>query len=167
MTHMFLHADFWHILLNMWALYILGPDCERELGRTRFLIFYFSTGIGAAIFHSIATPYKRIPCIGASGAIFGLLAAYAVFFPKRKLGIWIGVGFIFVPAYIFAILYAFVETLYVLSGVTDLVAHTAHIGGFLVGVTFAFVHKKARRKGLRIHPYEITYYEFEREYEYW
>jgi membrane associated rhomboid family serine protease len=143
-TSMFLHADILHLALNMLFLLISGDAVERELGSSRFLALYLACGVIAGLFHSYLNSASVIPTIGASGAIFGVLAAFAILFPFR----WLLQLFGFIPIPLPAILFVFItiltETAYVSSGVVESVAHTAHVGGFLAGVflTLLFVPKK-------------------------
>jgi len=143
-TSMFLHADILHLGLNMFFLLVSGDAVERELGSSRFLALYLSFGIIAGLFHSYLNSASPIPTIGASGAIFGVLAAFAILFPFR----WLLKLFGFIPIPLPAILFVFItiltETAYVSSGVGETVAHTAHVGGFLAGVflTLLFIPKK-------------------------
>jgi membrane associated rhomboid family serine protease len=147
-TSMFLHADILHLGLNMFFLLLSGDAVERELGNFRFLGLYLACGIIAGLFHSYLNSASTIPTIGASGAIFGVLAALAILFPFR----WIFKLFGFIPIPMPAIIFVFVtiltETAYVSSGVVENVAHTAHVGGFLAGVflTLLFVPKKRTEK---------------------
>jgi len=143
-TSMFLHADILHLGLNMLFLLISGDAVERELGSSRFLALYLACGVIAGLFHSYLNSASAIPTIGASGAIFGVLAAFAILFPFR----WLLKLFGFIPIQLPAILFVFItiliETAYVSSGVVESVAHTAHVGGFLAGVflTLLFIPKK-------------------------
>jgi membrane associated rhomboid family serine protease len=143
-TSMFLHADILHLALNMLFLLISGDAVERELGSSRFLALYLACGVIAGLFHSYLNSASVIPTIGASGAIFGVLAAFAILFPFR----WLLQLFGFIPIPLPAILFVFItiltETAYVSSGVVESVAHTAHVGGFLAGVflTLLFIPKK-------------------------
>jgi len=143
-TSMFLHADILHLGLNMFFLLVSGDAVERELGSSRFLALYLSFGVIAGLFHSYLNSASTIPTIGASGAIFGVLAAFAILFPFR----WLLKLFGFIPIPLPAILFVFItiltETAYVSSGVVENVAHTAHVGGFLAGVflTLLFIPKK-------------------------
>jgi membrane associated rhomboid family serine protease len=143
-TSMFLHADILHLALNMLFLLISGDAVERELGSSRFLALYLACGVIAGLFHSYLNSTSVIPTIGASGAIFGVLAAFAILFPFR----WLLQLFGFIPIPLPAILFVFItiltETAYVSSGVVESVAHTAHVGGFLAGVflTLLFIPKK-------------------------
>jgi len=145
-TSMFLHADILHLGLNMFFLLVSGDAVERELGSSRFLALYLAFGVIAGVFHSYLNSASVIPTIGASGAIFGVLAAFAILFPFR----WLLKLFGFIPIPLPAILFVFItiltETAYVSSGVVENVAHTAHVGGFLAGVflTLLFIPKKQK-----------------------
>lgn len=141
---MFLHADIIHLGLNMLFLLLSGDAVERELGNFRFLGLYFGCGIIAGLFHSYLNSTSSIPTIGASGAIFGILAAFAIIFPFRWFLHLFGIIPIPLPAIIFVFVTMITETAYVSSGIVENVAHTAHIGGFLAGVfiTLLFIPKK-------------------------
>jgi membrane associated rhomboid family serine protease len=147
-TSMFLHADIIHIALNMFFLLLSGDAVERELGNFRFLGLYLACGVIAGLFHSYLNSASTITTIGASGAIFGVLAAFAILFPFR----WLLKLFGFIPLPMPAILFVFItiltETAYVSSGIVENVAHTAHVGGFLAGVflTLLFIPKKRAEK---------------------
>ena len=156
-THMFLHADFIHIFSNMYALWVFGDDCESVFGRKTFIIFYLVCGVFAGLFHSYFSVYVfgggDIPCLGASGAIFGVIAAYAFLFPRRPLRIWAYYGVIRVKALTFALFYALVETLYaIFLGPYGGIAHTAHVGGFTTGVIMTFILKFTVLRGKEIPP---------------
>jgi len=143
-TSMFLHADILHLGLNMLFLLISGDAVERELGSSRFLALYLACGVIAGLFHSYLNSASAIPTIGASGAIFGVLAAFAILFPFRWLLKLFGFIPIPLPAILFVFITILIETAYVSSGVVESVAHTAHVGGFLAGVflTLLFIPKK-------------------------
>jgi len=147
-TSMFLHANILHLGLNMFFLLLSGDVVERELGNFRFLGLYLACGVIAGLFHSYLNSASTIPTIGASGAIFGVLAALAILFPFR----WLLKLFGFIPIPMPAILFVFItiltETAYVSSGIIENVAHTAHVGGFLAGVflTLLFIPKKRVEK---------------------
>jgi membrane associated rhomboid family serine protease len=147
-TSMFLHADILHIGLNMFFLLVAGDAVERELGSLRFLALYLTCGIIAGLFHSYMNSTSTIPTIGASGAIFGVIAAFAILFPFRWLVTLFGFIPIPVPAIIFAFITLLTETAYVASGVVENIAHTAHIGGFLAGVflTLLVIPRKREKK---------------------
>ncbi|MDH5419066.1 MAG: rhomboid family intramembrane serine protease [Candidatus Bathyarchaeota archaeon] len=133
-TSLFLHADIFHLGMNMLFLLIAGDGCERAMGSSRFLVFYLACGVLSGLFHAYLNSTSSIATIGASGAIFGVLAAFAILFPFRWLISLFGLIPVPVPAIIFVFLTVLIETAYVASGVADNVAHTAHVGGFLAGV---------------------------------
>jgi len=147
-TSMFLHANIIHIALNMLFLFVSGDAVERELGNFRFLGLYLACGIIAGLFHAYLNSASTIPTIGASGAIFGVLAAFAILFPFRWLLKLFGFIPIPMPAIIFVFITILIETAYVSSGIVESVAHTAHVGGFLAGVflTLLFIPKKRAEK---------------------
>jgi membrane associated rhomboid family serine protease len=82
-TSMFLHGGFLHIIFNMLFLWIFGNNIEDALGRVKFLVFYFATGVAGAIAHILTDPNSVIPTVGASGAISGILGAYLILYPTR------------------------------------------------------------------------------------
>lgn len=130
-TYMFTHGSFLHLLFNMWVLYQIGGAVERAIGSKEFLIFYFVTGILSGLLSLLLyllSGMWQVFLLGASGAIYGLLLAYAVLYPKAKLFIW---GLIPVSAPLLVIVYALIE---ILSGIDDSVgvAHSAHLFGILV-----------------------------------
>jgi membrane associated rhomboid family serine protease len=147
-TSMFLHLDILHLGINMLFLLLSADAVERQLGNFRFLGLYMAFGIIAGLFHTYMNSTSTIPTIGASGAIFGVLAAFAILFPFR----WLFQLFGFIPIPMPAILFVFItiitETAYVASGTVENVAHTAHVGGFLAGVflTLLIVPKKVKHK---------------------
>ena len=174
-THMFMHGDFWHILFNMYTLYIFGSVLERIIGEKKFLIFYFVCGGGAVALHlgvqylemqhymaqaaegsaqalSSIQALKSTPTVGASGAIYGLLIAYAMLFPQARLTL------IFPPVTLSAkwwvIIFAFIELFTGISGLASGIAHFAHLGGMLFG--FALI-KYWRKKGT-LFPTNTYYY---------
>jgi len=133
-TSLFLHADILHLGMNMLFLLITGDGCERAMGSFRFLVFYLACGVLSGLFHTYLNSMSGIATIGASGAIFGVLAAFAILFPFRWLISLFGLIPVPLPAIVFVFFTILIETAYVASGVVDYVAHTAHVGGFLAGV---------------------------------
>lgn len=133
-TYMFLHGGFWHIIVNMYILWMFGCEIERMWGSKAFLKYYFITGIGAGLLYTLVKPHSDIPTIGASGAIYGILVAYAVMFPERKI------MYIFPPivmkARTMALLWIGIEFFQGVFGSADGVAHVAHLGGALVGFIY-------------------------------
>jgi membrane associated rhomboid family serine protease len=150
-SYAFLHdpTNIAHILFNMFALYMFGPDIERLLGSRRFLLYYFVCVITAAlaqllVLHLIGNP--PIPTVGASGGIFGLLLAFGMAYPRRKLML------IFppipMPAWLFVTLYGLLELYLGLTGSEAGVAHFAHLGGMVGGLALIFFWR-AQRAPLR------------------
>ena len=133
-TSMFLHATPLHLILNMLFLLIPGDGCERAMGSSRFLVFYLACGVLSGLFHVYMNQTSRVQTIGASGAIFGVLAAFAILFPFRWLITLFGWVPVPIPAIIFVFIAVLTETALVTSGELDFVAHEAHLGGFLAGV---------------------------------
>jgi Uncharacterized membrane protein (homolog of Drosophila rhomboid) len=120
-TYMFLHAGFTHILFNMLGLYFFGPRVEQRIGSSRFFALYMISGITGGLL-SFYTPMVAI--VGASGAIFGVLLAYARFWPRDQMLIW---GIIPIEVRWLVLVYTLISLLGIGSGV----AHFAHLGGFL------------------------------------
>lgn len=141
----YLHADLLHLLSNMFALWIFGPECERRVGSRNFLIIYNVAGLAGNALHVLAYPESPAPAMGASGAIFGIIAAFAVFFPLRMIFI---IWFIpmALPAVVWAAIYFLFEVFYEFSGLNPFVAHMAHIGGFIVGLAFALIYRRVSRR---------------------
>ncbi|MFX1293763.1 MAG: rhomboid family intramembrane serine protease [Promethearchaeota archaeon] len=146
-TAAFLHGNWIHLISNMYFLWVFGDDAEDMFGRTTFIVFYLSCAIFANVFFALITAVAAaiidplliaIPCVGASGAIFGVMAAYAIFFPNRTIVV---PGYGRIKAKYYIAIYAIFETIYMIS-IGDNVAHAAHVGGFLAGVFFAFAFKK-------------------------
>lgn len=133
-TSMFLHANLLHLILNMLFLLITGDSCERAMGSSRFLVFYLVCGVLSGLFYVYMNSASELSAIGASGAIFGVLAAFAILFPFRWLITLFGLIPVPVPAIIFVFIAVLTETALATSGVLDFVAHHAHLGGFLAGV---------------------------------
>ena len=141
-TSMFLHGGIYHIVGNMWFLYIFGDNIESILGHIRFIYFYIFCGAGAAFLQFIVEPTSNIPMVGASGAISGVLGAYMIKFPKAKVHV-IAVVIFFITTFVVpAQVVLGVWFLMQLSGglgslgidTTGGIAWFAHIGGFICGV---------------------------------
>ena len=129
-TYLFLHGGFLHILFNMLALWMFGTELEWLWGTPRFVRFYFVTGIGAALCSTIVSPNSTIPIIGASGAIYGLLAAYGLLFPDRILLLYFVIP---IKAKYFVLMLGAVAFWFSLTSGGGGVAHVAHLGGMLFG----------------------------------
>jgi len=145
-TSMFLHVDLIHLVLNMLFLLIAGDGCERAMGSSRFLVFYLACGVLAGLFYAYMSSTSATPTIGASGAIFGVLAAFAILFPFRWLITLFGFIPVPVPAIIFIFIAILTETAVVASGKLDFIAHSAHVGGFLAGVFLTLLFGPRKRE---------------------
>lgn len=155
LTSIFLHGGWMHLIGNMWFLWIYGDNVEDILGHAQYLVFYLLCGIAASLVHLLFNMDSRVPTIGASGAIAGVMGAYVVKFPQSRITTLVPV-FVFlttmeIPAY-FILLYWFVIQFF--SGVGSVghshlsqggVAWFAHVGGFLAGVVLILVMKTDER----------------------
>lgn len=140
-THMFAHGGFFHILFNMYALWMFGSVLERVWGPKRFLIFYLACGLGAAV----AQMFVGAPAIGASGAVMGLLAAFAYLFPNTEFFI-LPFPFPIKAKYMVAI-YAAIDLFGGLHpGPADNIAHFAHLGGMVMGFILVIIWGKTNKK---------------------
>ncbi len=165
-THMFMHGGFTHILFNMYTLFIFGSVLERIWGGQKFLLYYFVTGLGAALLH-LGVMYLQLqgyiaqvnagniyaqaniqallttPTVGASGAIYGLLLAYGMLFPNNVMQL------IFPPVALkakwFVLIFGALELMLGLSGRGGNVAHFAHLGGMIFGFFLILYWKKNNR----------------------
>lgn len=157
LTSMFIHYDIFHLFFNMFALFIFGPDIEKVLGKPRYLVLYFLSGLTAAIFHAYYIlfffPVRELlstPAIGASGAIYGLMAAYGVLFPMRRLVVFFGFP-IMAPAIVVIIVLALIQTLYAFAAPYSQVAYAAHVGGFITGLIITVAYKPGLRRFVPYH----------------
>ncbi|MDD5673946.1 MAG: rhomboid family intramembrane serine protease [Chitinivibrionales bacterium] len=140
-SSMFMHGGWLHLIGNMWFLAIFGDNIEDVMGRFRFIIFYLCCGIAAAIAQTISSPLSNVPMIGASGAIGGVMGAYALLFPRAPVHMLVFLGFyvtrIVVPA-AFMLVYwfglQFLGGFFSLGASAGGTAFWAHIGGFLTGI---------------------------------
>lgn len=151
-SSMFLHGGWFHIINNMWVLFIFGDNVEARMGSLKYLVFYLLGGTAAGLLQTYVLPSSQVPMIGASGAVAGVLGAYLVLFPRSRVASLVPILFIFtiieIPAFIY-LLFWFVSQLY--SGWLSFqgvggsgIAWWAHIGGFLFGLVMSFVF--ARRQ---------------------
>ncbi len=143
----FLHSGWLHFLSNMWVLGVFGNNVEDRMGHSRFLSFYTLAALVANLLQALVYPHSRIPAIGASGAIAGVLGSYFLFFPRARVLTLIPIFFIpwlvrvraivFLGFWFVSQLYSGLFSLRVPSGTMGGVAWWAHIGGFLFGVLAA------------------------------
>lgn len=149
-SYMFVHGGTMHILFNMLALFIFGVPLERRLGSREFLLYYFFTGIGAGLATLAVNWYTgmaNIPVVGASGAIYGLLLAYATFYPDSRLIIF---WFLPVRAPVAVLIFAGLALFSELTGTANGVAHLTH----LAGLVFGYLYLLAR---LRVNPLKVFF----------
>ncbi len=170
-THLFMHGSFGHIFFNMFALWMFGNVLENYWGAKKFLIFYIACGLGAGLLHLGVLYYENVPVmqlfhslpadqqaellyapnfkvntatVGASGAVFGCLAAFGYLFPNSLIYLYF---FIPIKAKWFVLMYAAMEFfLGVRNSAGDNVAHWAHLGGALVGFLLVLYWKKKNRR---------------------
>ncbi len=138
-THMFMHGSFMHIFFNMFGVWMFGSRLEQIWGAKRYINFYLITGVGAALLHTAVQTYEisqglqlaHIPTVGASGALFGILVAFAMYWPNTELYLM----FIPIPikAKYFVLGYAAFELFSGIGGIQPGIAHFAHLGGALFG----------------------------------
>ncbi len=139
-SFMFLHGGFWHLLGNMWTLYIFGDNVEDRLGPLRYLLFYLLCGWLSGLTHLMFNWNSQIPTIGASGAIAGIMGAYLFLFPSSRILTLIPIFFIpyfiEIPAYFFLGIWFFLQFLSAAGSRGDMggIAWWAHVGGFLFGI---------------------------------
>jgi membrane associated rhomboid family serine protease len=157
-SSMFLHGGWFHLIGNMWFLWIFGNNVEDSMGHARFLVFYLLCGLAAAAAQTATDPQSIVPMVGASGAIGGVMGAYVLLYPRVHVHMLIFLGLfvttIAVPA-VFMLGYWFAVQL--LSGWTSIgaegggVAFWAHVGGFVAGAVLVLLFRDPRL--LERHPY--------------
>jgi len=144
-TSMFLHGSWMHVIGNMWFLWIFGDNVEDYLGHFKYLMFYLVSGIAAALTQVVFTPHMRVPTVGASGAIAGVLGAYFILFPRARVLTWF-VFLFYVPAWVMLGYWFLVQffsarasTVNYASNNSGGVAFWAHVGGFIAGLLMVWV----------------------------
>jgi len=132
-TYAFLHGSVSHLVFNMFGLYMFGQDLERVWGPRRYLLYYTVSVVSAAVVQLAFAAWSGspFPTVGASGGVFGLLLAFALYFPQRRVMLLIPP--IPMPAWLFATLYGMVELVLGVTGTASGVAHFGHLGGMLGG----------------------------------
>ena len=143
LTSMFMHGGIAHLLGNMWFLWIFGDNIENDMGRWRYIVFYLLTGLLASLTHvfmNASGPSSMIPSLGASGAISGVMGAYLLLHPKRRVTVLMFRFVTQVPGYVAVglwFVFQVISSLGVLGGMETGVAYGAHIGGFIAGAALA------------------------------
>ena len=161
-TSMFLHGGWMHLIGNMWFLWIYGDNVEDVLGHGKYLVFYLICGVVAAIAQYLISPFSRVPILGASGAIAGVMGAYLIKFPHSRILTLIPIFFFWttieIPAIVILVYWFLLQFL---SGVGSIgysqasqggVAFFAHVGGFIAGMVLIAVmgtrERYSRRRDL-------------------
>ena len=150
LTSMFMHASWAHIGGNMLYLWIFGDNIEDRIGSVKFLAFYVICGLAADAADIMFKTDSVIPSLGASGAIAGVLGAYLVLFPKRKVKVLVARRVVDMPAFIVLGLWIVLQIfsqISIVGGQTGGVAYMAHIGGFVAGVVLIFLFGRRRSLG--------------------
>lgn len=147
LSSMFLHGSWFHLIGNMWFLWLFGNNIEDSMGRTRFVLFYLLSGLGAAATQTLLSPSSAVPMVGASGAISGVMGAYVILYPTVQVHMLVVlvvfITRIVVPAYLmlgYWFLLQLVQGTATL-GSTGGVAFWAHVGGFIAGAGLIFLFR--------------------------
>ncbi len=151
LASIFMHGGWLHVIGNMWFLWIFGDNVEDRLGHFKFFLFYLLCGIGASLIHVMFNADSRMPTIGASGAISGVLGAYLISYPNARVTTLLIIIFFIriveIPAFLFLIIWFGFQFV---SGTSELAAHHdtggvaywAHMGGFVVGIVLLWLFPK-------------------------
>ena len=141
-SNLFLHGGWWHLIMNMWFLWIFADNIEDRMGHGRFIVFYLLCGAIATAIQWIYTPHLVVPVVGASGAIAGVLGAYFFLYPYAKIVLWVPILFLPIFVEVPAIAFIGVWVIFQMSKATTAilfyegaldVALWAHLGGFVAG----------------------------------
>ena len=128
-TYLFFHGGIWHVLINMFVLWMFGSELERLWGKQHFLKYYFVTGVGSGIITAIFSLHSTTPVVGASGAVFGVLLAYGLTYPNRTVYLY---GIIPIKSILFVIgigVLAFISSF----DSTTQISHITHLAGMAIG----------------------------------
>lgn len=163
LSHMFMHGGFGHIFGNMLYLWIFGDNVEHRFGHFLFFVFYIISGLVAALAQLMVSPDGVVPNLGASGAIWGILGAYVVLFPRNKVKAIIFYMIVSIPAVFVIGLWAALQIYQGIGSAGNAqlggVAHLAHIGGLVAGLVMGFV----ARTFLKEEPDSTIYREYVRD----
>ncbi|HEU5039980.1 MAG TPA: rhomboid family intramembrane serine protease [Gemmatimonadales bacterium] len=148
LSSMFLHGGWFHLIGNMWFLWVFGNNVEDSMGHARYLAFYLLSGLAAALAQTVVNPSSAVPMVGASGAISGVMGAYVVLYPRVRVHMLVFLGFfitrIAVPAFLMLGYWFLIQLLGGLPTLGDDkggVAFWAHAGGFLAGALLIMVFR--------------------------
>jgi membrane associated rhomboid family serine protease len=154
LSFMFLHGGFFHLLGNMWSLYIFGDNVEDRLGPFRYIVFYLTSGMVSGLSHLFLNASSNVPTIGASGAIAGVMGAYLILYPRSKILTLIPIiiipWFVEIPAYFFIGFWFALQLVNAAGsqGGAGGIAWWAHIGGFIFGILFLKLALKVPSTGM-------------------
>ena len=142
-TYMFLHGGFYHVLFNMFALWMFGGDVEKAMGTRRFLVYYLFCGVGAGLLVAVLQPLLApgtgaIPTVGASGAIYGVILAFGLFFPERVIYLNLLIP---IKAKWFVLIVGVMVFVSSMAGAGGGISHIAHLGGLVFGYLFIKRHR--------------------------
>ena len=152
-TSQFLHGGFFHVIGNMWFLWIFGDNIEDHLEHFKFILFYLLCGVAAGLTHVYTNPSSQIPTVGASGAIAGVMGAYILLYPRARvktlIPIFYFIQIVELPAFLFLGIWFVIQFFsgaisLATAGATGGVAWWAHIGGFVVGIVLILILPKRK-----------------------
>ena len=148
---MFMHGGWFHIIMNMWVLFVFGDEVESHLGHIRFVLFYLLCGLAAAAMEVSAAPNTGIPMVGASGAIGGILGAYVFLHPKAKVVFWLIIpitlsAWVAIGGWLVLQLFGVAGS----QGSTGGIAYWAHIGGFVAGLLLITLLNRKRLREVKV-----------------
>lgn len=140
-TYMFMHGGIGHITINMFVLLIFGPRVEEMIGKEKFILLYLASGVFSGIFYLLLTGADSvIMMLGASGATYAVVAAFAVLYPKE----WIMVYFVPLPAWAFLVIFFLIETVFGFFSLQAGVANWGHVGGLIAGALMMLYWKRKK-----------------------
>ncbi|MBI4351661.1 MAG: rhomboid family intramembrane serine protease [Elusimicrobia bacterium] len=142
-TYIFIHANFWHFLFNTFMLWMLGRTIEPDMGSRKFLVYFLACGAAAALLTAAFSPGSPRPVIGASGAVYGLLGAFAFLYPEAQVSLY----FLFpMSARSMAILLGAIEFVMTFSQPGSKVSSVTHLGGLLAGLLWLWGERRWRER---------------------
>ncbi len=154
-TYMFLHGSVNHFFINMFILFIFGLAVEKTIGKERFIFLYLISGVGSSIFYIFLTGVSDTIMLGASGAVFGILTAYAFLFPKNWVLIFPGIP---MPAAFLVVFFMIFETFLGVTGLEPGIANFGHVGGIITSalIMFYWRYRDKRSEG-RVTDFDFTF----------
>ncbi|MDL2272120.1 rhomboid family intramembrane serine protease [Desulfovibrio sp. OttesenSCG-928-I05] len=144
LSYTFLHGSWWHLLSNMWYLFIFGDNIEDIMGPVRFVVFYLLCGAIAVLIHVFANAASPLPVVGASGAVSGVLGAYFLLYPHSRVTSFIFFLILRIPATVFLGGWFLLQLFSGFSGRSEGIAWWAHLGGFVAGLVLVPLFRSSR-----------------------